>query len=679
MKRFIITGFTIWILLACTSIAAADEESAVDLGPIVITASRIAQHDYKVAGNVTVINSEDIEASNARTIPEILQLQPGVNIYDTGTTKTATVDIRGFGDTAARNVLILVNDRKVNSIDISGPDLMQIPLEAVEQIEIVRGASSVLYGDNAVGGVVNIITKQGKGSLSGQVGAAYGSYRTSGANMEVTGSRKFEMTGLDNEISYYLYSKYYYTDGYRDNSDLLSKDYNGHFGYKLSDRASVDLRMGWHRDDYGLPGGLDTDELASLGRRGSADSNDFASSKDKFVQLAFDIKPYPDDIELGHLALDFSYRKRDTYGSFAAFDFNSKRAIDSYGLTSKYIFDKELFDKEFNFVAGLDYYDTDNGILGSGSNTDDLTISKEEFGGYLFAEYEAFDDFFASAGTRFQQADYTFDQRAATVSYDSTKPQESVSSFGMKYEYAPGSNMFFDVQQTFRFLATDEWYDSFTATLNRDLEQQTGMQYEAGLKHNYKNASVLTATVYQLDLKNEIFYDPKGGPGGWGANSNYDTTRRFGFEAGQTTNVLRFLDTEMFNTLEFSTNYAYQDPEFVDGVNDGKLIPLAAQHQANIGCNLELYNNLGFSIQGRYVSSRYPINDTENITVPLKPYFVVDSKFSYKRRHLEFFVAINNMFNEKYYSYAAKKSGSLDKDHYPAAERNILIGVTGKF
>ena len=93
----------------------------------------------------------------------------GINIYDNSTYKSATVDMRGFGDTASRNILILVNDRKVNPVDMSGADLLQVSLDSVERIEIIRGAGSVLYGDNAVGGVINVITKEGEGDLSGQV------------------------------------------------------------------------------------------------------------------------------------------------------------------------------------------------------------------------------------------------------------------------------------------------------------------------------------------------------------------------------------------------------------------------------------------------------------------------------------------------------------------------------
>jgi len=675
MKKIILIA-TVIVSLLCPLLTFAEETRTIQLDTIVVTPSRIAQHGYKVASNVSVIDSKQIDTSNAKTVIEILQQELGVHTYDNSTPKTAVIDIRGFGDTASRNILVLVNDRKINTVDITGPDTLQIPLEAVERIEIIRGAGSVLYGDNAVGGVINIITKEGKGDLSGKVGQLYGSYRTRGTDLEVSGSKKFEWSGLDNEISYYFFSKYYDTGGYRSNSDLVSKDYNTRLGYKLSDKVSVNLSGGWHEDDYGLPGGLSFAELATLGRKGSADPEDFASSKDRFVQLGLDVKPWPEDIDLGHFVLDFSYRNRDTYSSFAAF-FNTKREIDSFGLNGKYVFDQTLFGKEFNVVAGFDFYDTDNHILGSEFNTDDLTISKRESGFYLFSEYEAFENVFINLGSRLHEANYVFDQKAAVASYTSDTPRESVNVLGMKYEYAKGSNIFFDAQQTFRFLATDEWYDSFTGTLNTDLKQQTGIQYEAGIKHNFRDTTLFSVTPYWMDLKNEIFLNPTAGF--FGSNDNYDKTRRVGVEAGQKTDLLRLFPADFIKQFEVFTNYSYQDPRFLKGTNDDKLIPMAPQHQASFGFNIGFPSHLSASLGGHYVGSTFAINDTLNVTPMVKPYFTLDGKLSYEAKNFEFFAALNNMLDEKYFTYVVKSVSSTSKDHFPAPGRNFSVGINLKF
>jgi len=667
MKQIIFS--LIGVLIIVPSVRANDSLTLGELGRIVVSASRMAQHDYKIASNVSVIDAETIQEFNARTVNDVLTQQMGISVYNSGTPKTANVDIRGFGDTAGRNVLVLVNDRKVNSIDISGPDLLQIPVGAVERIEVIRGAGSVLYGDNAVGGVVNIITKEGKGDLSGKTGVTLGSYDSVAGDMEVSGEWK--------GFNYYHYSKYSDFGGYRSNSDVLAKDFLTRLGYRLSDKLKVSLNTSWHEDDYGLPGGLNDTELKDLGRRGSADEEDFASTKDRFVQLTLDVSPWPENLEWGRFVLDTSYRNRDTYAMFSAYDFGTKREIDSLGLLGKYAFDQKIFGRNFNLVTGVDYYDVDNDIWGSGSNSDDLTITKRELGFYLFSEAETLDDFYINAGTRRQRADYIFDQRSGVANYDKERAEEWVHMVGSRYDYARGSNVFFNVQQTFRFLATDEWYSTWTG-LDTDLKQQTGIQYEFGAKHNLNDITTISLTPYWLSLRDEIFFDPTAG-GGWGANNNYGKTRRIGIEVGQETDLLKLVDSDLFSNLKITTTYTYQEPEFISGNSDNKRIPLAPEHQASLGLQMEIWDQYLASLTGRYMGSRYAINDTLNETPRLKPCTVFDLKLSYAPDPFEVFVEINNIFNEKYFSYATKSTSSPAKDYFPAPERNVRFGMYIRF
>lgn len=655
------------------SAGKAQAAMAVDLQDITITPNRLAQKDYKISGNVTVITKDQIEASNSQSIPDILKESLGVYVTDNSTAKSSIIDIRGFGDTSSRNILVLINGRKINPIDISAPDLIQIPVEAVERIEIIRGSGSVLYGDNAVGGVVNIVTKKGEGNLKGRIGSTYGSYDAQTVDMEVQGYK--------NNISYYMYSKYNDQRGYRDNSDLLAKDFQGRFAYDFSEKISADLNVGWHKDVQELPGGLTGAQMESQGRKASAYPNDIAYTTDRFVQLELNLEPWPEDEYFGNFVLDFHYRNRDVYDEFNSFSpFHTKRSIDTQGITGKYIFDRRLFNREVNFVTGIDYYDHENDILGSGSNVDDITISKEEFGIFGFLQYELFEKLFVNSGTRYHQAEYAFSQRNVAVD-QKERPDTWVSMGGLKYEYEKGSNIHLNVQQNFRFLSTDEWYSTanfpgfgITPGLNLGLDQQEGIQYETGVKHNFDNKALLSVTGYYLGLKNEIFFDPV-----TFANSNYDKTRRVGVEVGTKVDILEFFNWEFLNRLEFFSNYTYQDAEFVDGNSDGKQIPMAPEHQSSHGIIIEFLEKFNFSLIGRYVGSRFAINDVNNETARAKPYYVLDGKVAFKMKNFETFIAINNMANEEYSSVVSKSTTSSTKNYFPAPERNYTFGVSFKF
>ena len=248
---------------------------------------------------------------------------------------------------------------------------------------------------------------------------------------------------------------------------------------------------------------------------------------------------------------------------------------------------------------------------------------------------------------------------------------------GGRYEYAKGSNVFFNIQQNFRFLATDEWYSTWTG-LNTSLKQQTGIQYEAGVKHNWNDVTTVGVTPYWLGLHDEIFFDPKAG-GGWGDNSNYGKTRRMGVDVTQTTNLLKLVEIPVLSRCKLLTNYSFERPQFVGGANDGKFIPLAPQHQGGMGIEFEFQQKYRISFMGRYVGARYAINDTLNETAVLKPYWVLDSKVSYVRKNFEVFVALNNMLNKEYFSYATKSATSVTKDYFPAPEFNLTAGMNLKF
>jgi len=663
MKKIFVV-FLLVVLVVNLTVSKLFAYTAIDLGNIVVTATRIAQHGYKIAGNVTVIGKEEIEASNAENVQELLNSSLGVYVYDYGTAKSASVDIRGFGETANSNVLVLINDRKINSVDLSGPDLSRIPLGSVERIEIIRGAGSVLYGDNAVGGVVNIITKKGTGDLTGRLGSTYDSYSSRGTDLEFSGEK--------NHVSYYVYSKYLDQHGYRENSDVLINDINARLGYDFHEKIKADLNVLWHNDKFGLPGALSDTNLATLGRQGSAAQNDYAETTDRSVNLTLDVNPWPEDMYFGKLVLDLLYRNRDVLDVFESFSSDAKRNTDTTGVSGKYIFDRTVFGKEVNFVTGVDFYDNKNNIAGGQTNTSDIIITKNELGVYGFLEYELFNQMFVNAGTRYHQAEYVFDDRALGT-YNSTDPSEWVSMGGVKYEYAPGSNLHASVQQTFRFPATDELYSSFTGMLNTDLIPQTGIQYEVGIKHNLNDTVVAHVTPYCMVLDDEIFFDPRNFQ-----NSNIDSTRRIGVEVGQETDLLKFFDIGFLDNLNFFTNYNYQDPTITNGPNKDKDIPFVAHHQASVGLATTFLDHYNISFIGRYVGSRFAISDFSNISTPIKPYYVLDSKVSYTMENLEIYAAVNNITNALYTGTIVFVEG-FGNFHYPSPERNYSFGVNVKF
>jgi iron complex outermembrane receptor protein len=366
-----------------------EEEKEVILEEVVVTATRDKREIRKVPANITVVTREDILNSNAQTVADALRSEVGLVVRDfLSNGKSASVDLRGFGETASGNTLVLIDGRRVNEIDLSGVDWLQIPLDQVERIEVVRGAGSALYGDNAVGGVINIITRRGEGRITPEAAVEYGSYGYWKGRAAVSGS-------VEN-LSYSVEASYRSTNGYRHNNDLWARDVGAHVSYDFMDFLTVGFRGGYHRDRYGLPGSLSEFALLLLDETDSLSPFDYAQTK-QYYSLLYSETDFGD---FGRFNLDLSLKKRrpgehffgsyvDFLGVRQYFTFEGDRDYLTYGITPRYILDTEIWGRQNKLTLGLDFYDTDLDVISDLVDTsgfvsrDDITFSKRSTGYYI--------------------------------------------------------------------------------------------------------------------------------------------------------------------------------------------------------------------------------------------------------------------------------------------------------
>ncbi len=192
---------------------------------IVVTADRIEQKSKELTDAHTIITRKEIEESGSQTVDEILRNQAGVDIRTNGGRgRRTTVFIRGTnGDSGA---LILIDGVNVNDVNTNSyPDLQNLQLNDVERIEIIRGSQVSLYGFSAAGGVINIITRKGKGKkttlLSHGQGGSHDSVQF-GAGM----------FGSEKNYNFFFMGNYFTTDGYikpRDGANSKNFTFSGTF------------------------------------------------------------------------------------------------------------------------------------------------------------------------------------------------------------------------------------------------------------------------------------------------------------------------------------------------------------------------------------------------------------------------------------------------------------------
>jgi vitamin B12 transporter len=161
-----------FLALTLPPLAAAQSSPS---GDVVVTATRTPVAVADALAEVTVLDRADLARFEGATLAQVLAAQPGLQLSSNGGLgKPASLFIRGL---EARHTLLLVDGARLGSATVGSPSLDNLPLAAIERIEIVRGPLSSLYGSGAMGGVVQVFTRRGTQGLQGHAQAAVGSER----------------------------------------------------------------------------------------------------------------------------------------------------------------------------------------------------------------------------------------------------------------------------------------------------------------------------------------------------------------------------------------------------------------------------------------------------------------------------------------------------------------------
>jgi iron complex outermembrane receptor protein len=655
VKRFI-SFFSLFALLFLVPFPLHAQKEEVTLEEVVVTATRDVEEIRKVAANVTVITRDDIEQSNARTTVDLMRDEVGVVVRDFyGSGKAASVDVRGFGETAPLNTLVLVDGRRVNEVDLSGVDWTQIPLNQIERIEIVRGAGSVLYGDNAVGGVINIITKKPDKPFSVQAEGVTGSYGS--------GSAAGSVGGKWGPLSAMMNVNYSTTDGYRDNGSLRAKNLGGTLIYDVSDALSFNFSGNLHSDDAGYPGGL-PEPIYDRDRKSTLRPNDKAQTDDVYGLLGVKAKLW----DMGRVEADFSYRHRKVDDSFPSFFFEDERRLGTWGLTPRYILEKPLLNHSNKLTVGTDLYrsdlNADSQSAFAGANR--LTVKKISVGVYALDEFSVLENLILSLGYRHEWVKYDLLQETPRAE-DETKDNEPAYSASLSYLFAKKSSAFVSAKRSFRFPVSDELIQFFpTFQVNPSIKPQTGYHYEAGVRHAFTDDVQANMTFFWIDTKDEIFFNPA-----TFENTNYPDTRRQGGEAG--------LNVRPLPWLTAWGNYTYIIPVLRGGPFSGNDIPGVSRYKGSAGTQIDVGKGFLFDVRLTYVGGRYLISDFSNQVDRMDGYSTVDTKLTYSLKGLRAFFGINNIFNKKYEEWAVTNAAGTTQVFYAAPERNFFGGLSYSF
>jgi len=653
---------SIYATLAGACLIAAPTLAYAELGPIVITPSRTAQPQENSSATVYVLDAEQIEASGAATTSELLRGMPGIQLDDLfGNGSDVNIGLRGFSATANANTLVLINGRRLNNADTDPPSLNHIFPKDIERIEVLVGSAGALYGDQAVGGVINIITRQPAVS-DHRVSARVGSY-------DYRGVQFASSMQLSEALGYRLSAETFSTDNYRDhnaesNSNVnATLDYRKHGNHLFAELQAID-------DDLELPGALQAgvdDIEADPQQINPAFANDFRDENTRAYRVGFErefgMQQFSIDASERSTDADILQSFRDFPSPAAGFIERKNRSLNpklsgsiDLGYPTVYVLGLDLEEASFDS-------EIPNAFATQSSSSEQTT-----------------DSVFFQLNPRLSQSlQLTFGMRHSSVSNDldyaditgaRTRARLddaiSVGELGLIYFVEPRTRLTFRYDENFRFAKIDEFGLTEAGTL---LDTQTGESWEFGLDLARGGQRVIVS-VYQLDLEGEIAYDPTVGPdlgfGPTGLNVNLDQTRRRGATLSW--------HSQLSSQFTLKTDIGLVDARFESGVFEGKEISGVADKIASIRGDYSLTDAFRVYLEYNYTSPKYAQGDNANEFDKLDSITVYNAGAGYRYKSWDIDFRINNLADEKYAESINSFGGT-----FPNPERNYMLTAGYRF
>jgi iron complex outermembrane receptor protein len=654
-----------------------------DLGEIFVRSDRPpAVQEMAITNELT---EGEIEATNSQTVAEALMYVPGI-LVSTGRKNEPSIQIHGM---AQDKVLVLIDGVPYYETKYGKLDMNQIPVDNIAKIEVIKGAPSVLYGPNALMGVVNIITKKGTEKLAAQVRVEGGRNYTN--RQSVSHGWKPGM------LNYWLNYSHRQTGGW-----TLSNDFNPVVGEQNPGHIPVVFEDGGYRTNS------DYDQHSVWAKVGI----DPSEGSEYYVNAHFITK------EKGDPPSIYGGRHFTTSPIFSQiYDRITKYqdwGIDLSG--QQKIFDQVTLKGKVYYHNHIDDYTSYSDL----TYDQELAVSRYKdyiIGGYLIGDYQpvdwdairfaihykgdshmeraeewyAFEDYFSTTGSVALENEFTLVNNLAVVlgvSYDWFDVTKATANNDDGTQFDPPKPDIMDgwnpmIGATYNFPDTTKLFGSiarktcfprlsqiFGSSGNPDLKAETAINYTLGVSRSFSRYAWGELAWFYHDLSNFISRDT---PDPSGLYFNHDKIEMTGLEL--TGEFYPLIDFSLWEDLKLWVAYTYNHARDKSPNRVTSKVRQVPAHKVDMGIHLTIpYIETGLDLVGIYVGESYSQLPTpthpDDPTIKLDDYFTMNLRISQAfLKYFEAYFAINNIFDRNYeWEYG-----------YPAPGRNYYFGLTATY
>jgi iron complex outermembrane receptor protein len=685
---------------------AGDDGNSLDF---VITAGRTPEETSKVAAQITVITAEDIAASGATSITRVLEHVAGVR-FSGGLSGpgSETISMRGFGSNSFGRVLVLIDGNKINNPDMAAYNWNLISLDNIERIEVLDGSASVLYGNYAVGGVINIITKNSGKTAQTNINANAGSFYQFGINASHYQSLSWG--------SFFASGAYNRTSGYRSHSGAQTINAALGADINLNNTMSIGVNGSFARLDYQFPGWLtkaqfDKDPTRAQQGYWGYDmywspvwtpmpsnwlKDNGGTEYDVSSSIGFSWIPNETieiDAPVSYMWKELSNNDvtNPDYPSYYQSTVNTlefrPKAVANFNFRTMDLRAVGGVDLQFAHTNKKLFNDVEYNETKLSSNVAQLII-----GPYLDLRFSPLDLLTFNAGARADSLFLTANKTralsyssgtptvAAKPAYGKNESHTFVYDIGVSVRPVDIVKVYWKYSTLFRYPFTDEissWYGTTYDYFNNELRPEKGFNTEGGIGLYLGKWGELQANIFYMRLIDEIAYDSGylKPDGNLGANVNLDSTHRTGSNINLAVKILEY--------AELKSSYSFVSATFFKGKNKTRQIPQVPNHTIYESILIKLPHNISVGPDIEWRSSQFPSSDFDNQN-RVEGFFLLGATARYvldrKTQQYALQFTMRNMLDKHYATSVVYNASYPEKlYYYPEDGRSFNISLQVQF
>lgn len=602
---------------------------ALEFAPMQIESAPLKSNELDAPESVEIFTGEQIRAAHALSLYAFINTHSSVFALPSyGNPVTQKLDLHGYGiGDGYQNIVITLNGRRLNNVDLVPQLLSAIAPDAIERIEIIKGSGIVTGGDGANAGAIHITTRQDDGA---SVMAYAGFYSTFGGALQAA--------HVDNDYRLSASGEVFRTAGTRHINALMDRDEqklgNGRVDLAVMPFDALELRLGAmaSRSDVTYGGHLTQDEYDD--QPSQPGSTNFGATRQEYDSDAYDAGiTYTPTSQLSLNVDAFKEKKKQyyvTYLTTAHYEYDSLRASADYN------------DDAVSATLGTQFFDgkRQQGATAFAARNE---TTKQNLAGYVQAQYRN-GGHTLKGGYRYEKVDYDYASPGKSLNENHTLHGAEA---GYNYQYDNKQSVFASYQRGFqapgidRFFAPDFSTTPAGSKFNGFIQPMKTNTFTLGY-NRFTDVYRFKISAYYVDLQNEIYYyaDPAFIAS---VNTNIDRSHKWGIDLYD-----KWMITDQFHAM---LNYNYVDAVIDEEKQNGedfknKKLPGVANH--TVKASLMFFPSKAFSVTFTqlYRSRSYAMNDFGNRFAQRQQEIAsTDVGANYERDNYALFFKINNLTN----------------------------------